>query len=196
MHPLVHSPTQTTLKSKWHSFKTWFTPDLTKRRPSQCSTTSTTSTASTNSTAMSCCCHQEDSLFIPSHTKRPSLTGSEGLGIVVDKCMSPFRRRPSNASSELSTMDTQKEIEKVYELYNLAMDELNYAEDSRGSPYYSGDRIAAREAIENCEESYTLLLMQTEQQNDDHLKSTIGFKISTLRSKYESLPLQDDQLSF
>lgn len=83
----------------------------------------------------------------------------------------------------------------MYELYNLAMDELNYAEDSRGSPYYSGDRIAAREAIENCEEAYSLLLMQTEQ-TDDHLKSTIGFKISTLRSKYESLPLQDDQLSF
>ncbi|KAG2210616.1 hypothetical protein INT46_005292 [Mucor plumbeus] len=195
MHPLVHSPIQTTFKSKLNSLKRWFTPELTKRRPSQSSTTSTTSTTSTNSTAISCCCHQEDSLFIPSHTKRPSLTGSEGLGIVVDKCMSPFRRRPSNASSEMSIIDSQKEIEKVYELYNLAMDELNYAEDSRGSPYYSGDRIAAKEAIENCERSYSLLLMQTEQK-DEHLQSTIGFKILTLKSKYESLPLQDDQLSF
>ncbi|KAI8647832.1 hypothetical protein BD408DRAFT_407870 [Parasitella parasitica] len=195
MHPLVHSPTQTTLKSKWHSFKTWFTPDLTKRRPSQCSTTSATSTTSTNSTAASCCCHHDDSLFIPLHTKRPSLTGSEGLGIVVDKCMSPFRRRPSNASSEMSMINTQKETEKVYELYNLAMDELNYAEDSRGSPYYSGDRIAAKEAIENCEQSYSLLLARKDHK-DEHLKATIGFKISTLRLKYESLPLQDDQLSF
>ncbi|CEP16395.1 hypothetical protein [Parasitella parasitica] len=195
MHPLVHSPTQTTLRSKWHSLKTWFTPDLTKRRPSQCSTTSDTSASSTNSTATSCCCHHDDFLFVPSHTKRPSLTGSEGLGVVVDKCMSPFRRRPSNASSEMSMINTQKETEKVYELYNLAMDELNYAEDSRGSPYYSGDRIAAKEAIENCEESYSLLLARKDYK-DEHLQATIGFKISTLRTKYESLPLQDDQLSF
>lgn len=177
-------PNSPTLKSKWSTFKDWITPDLTKRRPSQCSTTSTTSTTSTNTT-VSCCCQDEPVFY--SHTKRPSLTGSEGL---VDKCMSPFRRRPSNASE----INLQKETEKVYELYNLAMDELNYAEDSRGSPYYSGDRIAAKEAIENCEQAYSNLILH----HDDvsHLESTIGFKISTLRTKYDSLPLQDDQISF
>ncbi|KAG0790661.1 hypothetical protein G6F22_006351 [Rhizopus arrhizus] len=110
--------------------------------------------------------------------------------------MSPFRRRSSNASSVVS-FNIEIETKKLFEIYQLALDELNYAEDSRGSLYYSGDRVAAKEAIEHCVEAYQLILEQSvtlEQQ--DKLKSTIGIKISQLVNKFDSLPLQqDDQLS-
>lgn len=178
MHPLVHSPTQNALKTKWYNLKSWFNPDMTKRRPSQCSLESTTST---------------NSGYYP---KRLSLTGSESISFVVDKCMSPFRRRSSNASS-VESFNVEIETKKLFEIYQLALDELNYAEDSRGSLYYSGDRVAAKEAIEHCVEAYQLILEQSvtlEQQ--DKLKSTIGIKISQLVNKFDSLPLQqDDQLS-
>ncbi|GAA5797798.1 hypothetical protein EDC94DRAFT_620987 [Helicostylum pulchrum] len=187
MHPLVQSPTTTTFKTKWNTIKDWFTPDLAKRRPSHCSTTSTNTTATTSS---SCRCKEDT--FIPSHTKRPSLTNSLNEG-VLDKCMSPFRRRPSNASCATSTStindDMDKEIEKLYELYNFAMDEINYAEDSRGSPYYQGDRISAKEAIDQCDQTYKKLTQKFE------IDSTIAYKISTLSIKFDSLPLQDDQRS-
>lgn len=204
MYPLVHSPTQTVFKSKWNTFKEWFTPDLTKRRPSQCSTTSTstafsTSTANTLATN-NCCCTKEEVMFIPSHKKRPSITASmnEASNNVLDKCMSPFRRRPST-TSQCSTSTVaiveenplSSEIEKLFELYHFAMDEINYAEDSQGSPYYHGDRIAAKEAIDNCVQSYESLLSNHQFDN-----TTIGFKITSLTTKFNTLPpLQDDQLS-
>ncbi|KAI9480795.1 MAG: hypothetical protein EXX96DRAFT_564163 [Benjaminiella poitrasii] len=229
MHPLVHSSTHTSLKSKWNTFKTWIIPDLNKRRPSDCSTISSTC----------CCCQQkqhhiivvtnhdarplklntqqreereedeEEDGLVPTTSylfqKRPSLTGSisEGLvGSMMDKCMSPFRRRPSNASStSIQEAIKEQQLEKVYELYSLAMDEINYAEDSRGSRYYDGDRIAAKEAIDQCEEAYSSLLLLLLSHNHEtyllHLQATIGFKIADLKSRYTLLPLQDnDQLSF
>jgi hypothetical protein len=89
----------------------------------------------------------------------------------------------------------QKEIEKIYSLYNLAMDELNYAEDSQGSPYYSGDLIAAKEAIDHCQEAFSILLRDYNEEYQ--LQSTIGLKISTLQTRYQSLPLQPaDPLDF
>ncbi|KAI9356138.1 hypothetical protein BD770DRAFT_390534 [Pilaira anomala] len=189
MYPLVQSPTTTTFKSKWNTFKDWFTPDLAKRRPSQCSTTSTNTTSTVSSTGYGC---KEES-FIPSNIKRPSFPSSLNEG-VLDKCMSPFRRRPSNASCVTTTStineDMDKEIERLYELYNFAMDEINYAEDSRGSLYYHGDRIAAKEAIDECNETYQNLIQKFE------IDSTIAYKISTLQVKFDSLPLQDDQRSF
>jgi hypothetical protein len=165
---------QAGIKSKWNSLKTWFTPDINRRRPSQCSMTSNSS----------CGCQQDDlTLF---SQKRPSL---------MDEFTFPFRRRSSNASSELSQPDFQKETEKVYDMYALAIDEINYAEDSRGSPYYSGDRIAAKEAIDTCHHAYVNLL-NLHECNRDHLEATIGLKMAFLQEKYESLHLNDDQRSF
>jgi hypothetical protein len=89
-------------------------------------------------------------------------------------------------------VDVQKETEKIYELYSLAMDEINYAEDSRGSPYYNGDRIAAKEAIAAFCEGY-LSLLQNNSNNKEHLKQTLGLKKKSLEAKFESLPLYDDQ---
>ncbi|KAG0747243.1 hypothetical protein G6F57_005993 [Rhizopus arrhizus] len=143
--------------------------NITKRRPSQCSLESTTST---------------NSGYYP---KRLSLTGSESISFVVDKCMSPFRRRSSNASSVVS-FNIEIETKKLFEIYQLALDELNYAEDSRGSLYYSGDRVAAKEAIEHCVEAYQLILEQSvtlEQQ--DKLKSTIAYRQSGWKNLYFAL---------
>ncbi|KAG2207666.1 hypothetical protein INT47_011786 [Mucor saturninus] len=188
----MQSPTS--FKEKWNSLKVWFAPVLPKRRPSQCSTTSTETTATTASTSTTHNCYgKDDLLYIPSGNKRPSIPNSLNEG-VFDKCMSTFLRRPSNGSCVTSTStindDMDKEIEKLYELYNFAMDEISYAEDSRGSPYYQGDRIAAQEAIDQCTESYQTLLQQYS------IDSTISYKISTLSKKMESLPVHDDQLSF
>lgn len=203
MHPLVHSPTtsttQTTLKSKWNTFKEWFTPDILllvqqRRRPSQCSTTSTMTTSSYNS----CCCAnspREDPFSIPpsqstQHKKKPSITSSSFGG----------GRRPSNASCSQITEEKQREqqIEKLYELYNLAMDEINYAQDSRGSPYYDGDRIAAKEAIDHVVSFYQeLQLVDPQLVNSSNSSRIIVFKIATLNSKFDALPIQDeDQRSF
>ncbi|CAO3655449.1 unnamed protein product [Mucor hiemalis] len=203
MYPLVHSPTQTTFKSKWNTFKEWFTPDLSKRRPSQCSTTSTSTTLTNSTTVSNCCCNNKEE-FMPTHKKRPSLTTSIINEGVLDKCMSPFRRRPSNASHQtleeeeedqsLLRLQQQTKIEKLYELYNFAIDEINYAEDSQGSPYYHGDKIAAKEAIDHCHTSYQQVLSSFNLDNSNNVLDAIGSKIATLSTKFNQLPA-DDQLS-
>ncbi|KAG0164694.1 hypothetical protein DFQ28_009921 [Apophysomyces sp. BC1034] len=104
-----------------------------------------------------------------------------------------FRRRPSNASSDLSEIDIQKETEKVYDLYALAVDEINYAEDSRGSPYYSGDRITAREAIDGCATAFMQLLQHTSNHNlRSELQSTLAPRLIQLQQKYDQLPQEID----
>ncbi|KAG1452590.1 hypothetical protein G6F56_007775 [Rhizopus delemar] len=182
MNPLIHSPTQTSSKFRWSNLKTLLTPDFNKRRPFQYSITNIPS--STNHF-----CQKEDIV----HPKRPSLTGSDSLHIVVDKCMSHFRRRTSNASSV--TFNLELETNKVLEMYQLALDELNYAQDSRGSLYYSGDLVAAEEAIVNYTDSYKFLLEQCSPEQQEELQITLGSKLNQLSDKLKSLPQQEDQRS-
>jgi hypothetical protein len=198
MHPLVHSPSSTqTFKSKWNTFKEWFTPEfvlLQKRRPSQCSTTSTsTNTTSTSFSVSSnsCCCNKEVEFTIIAPAQPP---------LTITNSIYNFNgRRPSNSScystATTTTATTNEQIEKLNELYNLAMDEINYAQDSRGSPYYHGDRIAAKEAIENCVSFYKELIAAVVDNNS--VLTRIGNKIDALLVQFDALPLQDyDQCSF
>ncbi|KAI9491768.1 hypothetical protein BDB00DRAFT_873976 [Zychaea mexicana] len=111
-----------------------------------------------------------------------------------------FRRRGSGAStssscSSLAGMDDtdyfEKETQRLQSLYELALDEINYAEDSRGSPYYVGDRVTAREAIDGC----AIAFMQLQQQTTDSslqslLQSTMAPRLIELQSKFDALPLE------
>lgn len=173
----------TSFKSKWNSIKTWFSiPDLSKRRPSECSTATTTSCDTDD--------YSSPMILTPPPQKRPS--------IMDIKSISPFRKRPSLADIKCTISPFHKQqpcttkiqlvdIDQVLALYHLALDEFNYAQDSLGSPYYLGDRLAAKEAIENCEQSYDLLLYK---------QPDLEEKIALLKTKLNSLPLiQEDQIS-
>ncbi|KAI8087024.1 uncharacterized protein B0P05DRAFT_533393 [Gilbertella persicaria] len=165
MHSIVRSATQTTFKSKWTSFKTWITPDLSKRRASESSTTS------------SCC----------SCGSQPTL---------VEKYMSPFRKRASHSQPETSASD----IKQLKHLFQLAIDELKCAQVSRGSAYYLGDRIAAKEAIDLCDQAYMDLLSHLDPSDPylTYLRTTFDYGIRTLKEVYHQLPRQNesDQISF
>ncbi|KAI8367585.1 uncharacterized protein BYT42DRAFT_586799 [Radiomyces spectabilis] len=158
-------------KSKWQYFKTWFKPEFAsatggQRRPSHSSSCYSTETND----------HPDPDL-------------------AAEKCLFlPFRRRASSAS-EMSVIDFQKETEKLYELYAYAVDELNYAEDSHGSPYYSGDRVTAQEAIDGCTDAFMQLLQQTSDINlRTHLQSSITPRLIQLQEKYNALPMDVEPL--
>ncbi|KAG1472663.1 hypothetical protein G6F56_001411 [Rhizopus delemar] len=167
---------QTSFKSKWHSIKSWFTPNDKQRKLSESSDTR-------------CSCQQGLVQY-----KRPSLSGSESLHVVMDKCMSPFRRRPSTASSTV-TFNYLSESRKAVEAYRFAQDEYNYAQDSRGSLYYNGDLIAAKEAMDHCEEIYRSLMEQCTAHQQNELNYTLGSNVRRLKTKLNNLPTQDDTCS-
>ncbi|OBZ87766.1 hypothetical protein A0J61_04197 [Choanephora cucurbitarum] len=180
MHPIVHSTSSSShFKSKWILFKNWFAPDMTKRRPSECSTTSTHSC---------CCCHQQK-------------TSSEDRLMV--RCISSFRRRSSNASTETTESNQEQlmqqyhhrieeEEKKLRQLFSLAEEELYCAKVSYGSAYYMGDRIAAKEAIEDYIQHYRNLLGHLDQSQLNpyisHHEATFRSEASYLKRAYERLP--------
>ncbi|KAG0165561.1 hypothetical protein DFQ30_008294 [Apophysomyces sp. BC1015] len=118
-----------------------------------------------------------------------SVRTCESSSIMPDKLFSGlFRRRCSNASLDMSLFDVEKETEKVTHLYEFAVDEVNYAEDSLGSSYYSGDLETAREAIEECADAYVQLLQQVSDSVRDSLQETLLPKLMALQEKYTALP--------
>ncbi|ORX61962.1 hypothetical protein DM01DRAFT_249347, partial [Hesseltinella vesiculosa] len=95
----------------------------------------------------------------------------------------------SSASSQLSMTDIQQELEKIYELYSFALDELNYAGDSLGTFYYDNDRISAQEAIEkfSCA-SKDLLDLTHDPLFKAQLHSIIYPRMKLLQKNLDALP--------
>ncbi|KAI9314826.1 hypothetical protein BX666DRAFT_1879294 [Dichotomocladium elegans] len=76
--------------------------------------------------------------------------------------------------------------EKFLSLYELALDEIKYAEDSFGSPYYAGDRVTAREAIDGCADALRQL--------HPTIEMAMAPRMGDLESKFEALPRLADDL--
>ncbi|CDH56688.1 predicted protein [Lichtheimia corymbifera JMRC:FSU:9682] len=98
-----------------------------------------------------------------------------------------FRRRASASVPEMEEID--RERERIEEMYAFAMDELNFAEDSQGSPYYEGDRITAHEAIDNCTATFMQLLKHiSDHQQRNQLQQDITPRLIHLQERYNALP--------
>ncbi|KAJ8652168.1 hypothetical protein O0I10_012226 [Lichtheimia ornata] len=99
-----------------------------------------------------------------------------------------FRRNGCNAS-DLTDNDVKEEIDHLQRLYLLALDELNFAQDSMGSLYYEGDRITAHEAINDCTNTFMRLLSRiSDIDQRRHLRLTIIPKLVDLQEQYNQLP--------
>ncbi|KAF1799304.1 hypothetical protein V8B55DRAFT_1391816 [Mucor lusitanicus] len=99
----------------------------------------------------------------------------------------------SHSTTSAPSVDYCHELEKLQALYTLAIDELNYAEDSQGSSYYSGDRVAAREAINNCANAYIELLRHTaDALTREGLQSSMTPKLIKLQKRIDALPEVDE----
>lgn len=98
-----------------------------------------------------------------------------------------FRRRASASAPEMEEID--RERERIEKMYALAMDELNFAEDSQGSPYYEGDRITAHEAIDNCTTTFMQLIRHiSDHQQRNQLQQDITPRLIHLQERYNALP--------
>ncbi|KAI8088993.1 uncharacterized protein BX664DRAFT_314242 [Halteromyces radiatus] len=107
-----------------------------------------------------------------------------------------FFKRRSSQSSQMTLTDLQREADKIYDLFLLAMDELNYAGDSQGTFYYVNDRVSAQEAIENFScASMQLLTKAHDPQFKSQLQAMVRPRLLLLQKKFNALPDEDDPLT-
>ncbi|KAI8984550.1 hypothetical protein BDF20DRAFT_860506 [Mycotypha africana] len=90
-------------------------------------------------------------------------------------------------------LDISRELEHLQSLYALAIEELNYAEDSRGSSYYAGDLVTAREALTNCTNAFLMLLDHMQDPlTREGLQTAMAAKLLKLQQRVDSLPEAED----
>ncbi|ORZ24672.1 hypothetical protein BCR42DRAFT_403423 [Absidia repens] len=108
-----------------------------------------------------------------------------------------FFKRRSSQSSQMTLADLQREAEKIYDLFLLALDELNYAGDSQGTFYYINDRVSAEEAIENFSAaSMQLMNMTFDPQYKSQIQAMVRPRLLHLQAKFDELPVADDPLTY
>ncbi|KAI9262747.1 hypothetical protein BY458DRAFT_514883 [Sporodiniella umbellata] len=98
-------------------------------------------------------------------------------------------RSTSQTSTTLSTDRYADELKQFHSAYLLAVEELDFAKDSVGSPYYSGDLLAAHEALDDSIRLFMQLLEHIlDPVTRDSLRAQITPKLNRLQSALTRLP--------
>lgn len=72
-----------------------------------------------------------------------------------------------------------------------ARDELEYAEEARGTVYYNDDKEGAREAVQECLNTYDNLLKDLNNEQKLDVQRKIGLKIMELKSQLDALNAEE-----
>ncbi|KAG2225020.1 hypothetical protein INT45_003220 [Circinella minor] len=83
----------------------------------------------------------------------------------------------------------EEDMNNIEELFSIAKDEMEYAQESIGSVYYHEDRVTAENAVNECLEAFNKFLADLpsdEMRNE--VQGKVGMKIKKLKMEYDSLP--------
>ncbi|KAI9017034.1 hypothetical protein BC832DRAFT_543446 [Gaertneriomyces semiglobifer] len=85
-------------------------------------------------------------------------------------------------------VDVNKEVETISELFAAARDELEYAEEAKGTTYYNEDRQTAQKAVEDTLAAYVQLKarLSTDAERKD-VERRIGLRMAELRAQLDAL---------
>ncbi|KAF9399557.1 hypothetical protein BGX21_006012 [Mortierella sp. AD011] len=87
--------------------------------------------------------------------------------------------------------DIEKGVQNITDLFMTARDELEYAEEARGTVYYNDDKETAREAVQECLKSYDELLKDLDDAQKLDVQRKIGLKIMELKSQLDALNAEE-----
>ncbi|KAI9303651.1 hypothetical protein BJ944DRAFT_231981 [Cunninghamella echinulata] len=119
-------------------------------------------------------------------TLKPTLVPFQGIA----------RRGFINSSVNYTDIDTKAGMEKamneIEELFGIAKDEMEYAEESHGSVYYQEEYTTAKNAVEECLNAYDTFLKElpTDEMRNE-VNGKVGMKLKELKMAFEALPLDD-----
>ncbi|KAG0337506.1 hypothetical protein BG000_005331 [Podila horticola] len=98
---------------------------------------------------------------------------------------------PSFVTMMPSAADIDKSVQEITDLFMVARDELEYAEEARGSVYYNDDKETARAAVQECLDTYDVLLKDCSQEQKLDIQRKIGLKIMELKSQLDALNAEE-----
>ncbi|KAG0347574.1 hypothetical protein BG004_007478 [Podila humilis] len=98
---------------------------------------------------------------------------------------------PSFVARMASGADIDKGVQGITDLFMIARDELEYAEEARGTTYYNDDKETARVAVVECLETYDQLLKDCDQDQKLDIQRKIGLKILELKSQLDALNAEE-----
>ncbi|KAG0010870.1 hypothetical protein BGZ80_001129 [Entomortierella chlamydospora] len=87
--------------------------------------------------------------------------------------------------------DIEKGVQNITDLFMTARDELEYAEEARGTVYYNEDKETAREAVQECLTTYEELLKDLDDAQKLDVQRKIGLKIMELKSQLDALNAEE-----
>ncbi|KAF9426187.1 hypothetical protein BGZ94_006840 [Podila epigama] len=98
---------------------------------------------------------------------------------------------PSLTFRTSSATDIDKGVQEITDLFMVARDELEYAEEARGSVYYNDDKETARQAVQECLDTYDALLKNCNEEQKLDIQRKIGLKILELKSQLDALNAEE-----
>ncbi|KAI8597664.1 hypothetical protein EDD21DRAFT_384857 [Dissophora ornata] len=98
---------------------------------------------------------------------------------------------PSRVMLAASGADIEKGVQNITDLFMTARDELEYAEEARGTVYYNDDKETAREAVQECLTAYNELLTDLNEAQKLDVQRKIGLKIMELKSQLDALNAEE-----
>ncbi|ORZ26062.1 hypothetical protein BCR42DRAFT_401507 [Absidia repens] len=96
-------------------------------------------------------------------------------------------------SSDLQTKaDMEKAMNAIEELFGVAKDEMEYAEEAHGSVYYHEDHATAKKAVDECLDAYNSFLkdLPTDDMRQE-VQGKVGMKLKELKMAFDALPMED-----
>ncbi|KAG0196737.1 hypothetical protein BGX28_009802 [Mortierella sp. GBA30] len=98
---------------------------------------------------------------------------------------------PSRVLFTAANAEVEKGVQNITDLFMVARDELEYAEEARGSVYYNEDKETARQAVQECLDSYDVLLKDLDDAQKLDVQRKIGLKIMELKSQLDALNAEE-----
>ncbi|CAO3696464.1 hypothetical protein G6F70_009013 [Rhizopus microsporus] len=94
--------------------------------------------------------------------------------------------RQNDVSTKTELEESMNHIE---ELFSIAKDELEYAEESQGTTYYHEERVAAEKAVKEVMSAYDTFLSELpSEEMRKEVETRVGMKMKELQMTFNALP--------
>ncbi|KAG0249606.1 hypothetical protein DFQ27_009911 [Actinomortierella ambigua] len=113
----------------------------------------------------------------------------------IHHLLRPQQKQPNRtfvtATRPAWAADVQKGVETITDLFMIARDELEYAEEAKGTVYYNEDKETARAAVQDCLDQYGVLMSECTDEQKTDVQRKIGLKIQELKAQLDALNAEE-----
>ncbi|KAH7034076.1 hypothetical protein BKA57DRAFT_476481 [Linnemannia elongata] len=120
-----------------------------------------------------------------------SLYNNSNRAVIAQQYQSRTFVSPSRILFAADSADVDKGVQNITDLFMVARDELEYAEEARGSVYYNDDKETARQAVQETLDAYDVLLTDLNDAQKLDVQRKIGLKIMELKSQLDALNAEE-----